>query len=63
MYFVLPLISINSIKCFFTNHIIIYIKKQDIRNLYTYVPYSRPNGWTEWADTFCGHSWVAWGGH
>ena len=23
-----------------------------------YVAYSRPNGWTEWAETFCGHSEV-----
>ena len=36
----------------------IYIIKQDIR---IYVPYSRPNGWTEWAKIFCGHSWVAGG--
>ena len=34
----------------------IYIMKQDIR---IYVPYSRPNGWTDWANIFCGHSWVA----
>ena len=34
----------------------IYIIKQDIR---IYVPYSRPNGSTEWAEIFCGHSWVA----
>ena len=32
--------------------IIIYI-------ICTYVAYSRPNGWTEWADIFCGHSWLA----
>ena len=36
----------------------IYIIKQDIR---IYVPCSRPNGWTDWADIFCGHSWVAGG--
>ena len=23
-----------------------------------YVPYSQPNGWTEWADIFCRHSWM-----
>ena len=23
--------------------------------------YSRPNGWTDWAYIFCGHSWVAGG--
>ena len=34
----------------------IYIIKQDIR---IYVPYSLPNGWTDWAKNFCGHSWVA----
>ena len=34
----------------------IYIIKQDI---HIHVAYSRPNGWTEWADIFCGHSWVA----
>ena len=27
--------------------------------MYIYVVYSRPNGWTEWADLFSGHSWVA----
>ena len=32
--------------------------KQDI---HIYVPYSRPNGWIEWDDIFCGHSWVDWG--
>ena len=26
-----------------------------------YVPYSRLNGWTDWAEIFCGHSWVAGG--
>ena len=30
--------------------------KQDI---HIYVSSGRPNGWTEWADIFCGHSWVA----
>ena len=29
--------------------IIIYMIKQDIR---IYVPYNRPNGWTEWANNF-----------
>ena len=37
---------------------VIYIIKQDIR---LYVPYSRPNGWTDWAEFFCGHLWVAGG--
>ena len=37
----------------------IYIIKQDI---YISVAYSRPHDWTEWADIFCGHSWVAAGG-
>ena len=37
---------------------LIYIIKQDIRK---YVPYSRPNGWTDWAEIFCGHSGVAGG--
>ena len=36
----------------------IYIMKQDI---HIYAAYSRPNGWTEWADIFCRHSWVAGG--
>ena len=31
---------------------IIYLIKQDIRIF----AYSRPNGWTDWADIFCGHS-------
>ena len=39
---------------------IIYIIKQDIR---IYVPYSRPNGWTDWAEIFCRHSRVAGGDH
>ena len=29
--------------------------KQDI---HIYVAYSRPNGWTDWANFFCGHSWL-----
>ena len=32
---------------------VIYIIKQDS---HIYVPYSRPNGWTDWAEIFCGHS-------
>ena len=36
---------------------IIYIEKQDIR-IYIYVAYSRPNGWADWAEFFCGNSWV-----
>ena len=35
-----------------------YIIKQDIC---IYIPYSWPNGWTEWAEIFCGQSEVAWG--
>ena len=35
------------------SYVYIYIIKQDIR---IYVPYSRPNGWTDWAEIFCGHS-------
>ena len=35
-----------------------YIIKQDIR-IYIYVAYSRPNGWTDWAEICCGHLWVA----
>ena len=31
----------------------IYIIKQDIR---IYVPYSWPNGWTDWAEILWGHS-------
>jgi len=41
---------------FLSNYI--YIIKQDIR---IYVPYGRPNGWTEWPEICCGHSWIAWG--
>ena len=40
---------------------IIYIIKQRHSYIYTYVAYSRPNGWTEWAEIFCGHAWVAGG--
>jgi len=36
--------------------IIIYKIKQDI---HIYVAYSRPNGWTEWAEFFSEHLWVA----
>ena len=25
--------------------------------MYIYM-YSLPNGWTEWAEIFCGHTWV-----
>ena len=39
---------------------IIYIIKQDIR-IYIHVAYNRSNGWTEWAEIFCGHSGVAGG--
>ena len=31
------------------------------RHSYIYVADSRSNGWIEWAEFFCGHSWVAWG--
>ena len=31
------------------------------RHSYIYVAYSRPNGWPEWNDIFCGHSCVAGG--
>ena len=34
---------------------LVYLIKQDILN---YI-FSRPNGWTEWAEIFCGHSWEA----
>ena len=36
----------------------IFIIKQDIR---IYVPYSRPNGWTDWAEILWGHSGMAGG--
>ena len=42
----------------FSDRSIIYIIKQDIR---IYVPYSRPNGWTDWAENCCGNSGVAGG--
>ena len=29
--------------------------------IYIFVAYSRPNGWTDWAEIVCGHSWVAGG--
>ena len=35
-----------------------YIIKQGIR-IIIYVTDSRPNGWTDWAEILCGHSWVA----
>ena len=38
--------------------LLIYIKKQDI-HINIYVAYSRPNGWTNWTEFFCGHSGVA----
>ena len=37
----------------------IYIIKQDVIYIYIYVACSWPNGLTEWAEFFCGHSWVA----
>ena len=27
-----------------------------------YFHYSRPTSWTEWAEIFCGHSWMPGGG-
>jgi len=41
----------------------IFIIKQDIRIYiyYIYVAYSRPNDWSDWAEFFCEHSWVAGG--
>ena len=42
------------------NFHISFIIKQDS---HIYVPYSRPNGWTDWAEIFCGHSEVAGGCH
>ena len=53
-YISVALFSIN----IHLSHTYIYIIKQDIR---IYVPYSRPNGWTDWAEIFCGHSWLAGG--
>ena len=44
--------------------IMVQLKKKRIekylnnKTKHSYVPYSRPNGWTEWAEIFCGHSWV-----
>ena len=38
---------------------LVFIIRQDIIKIY--VAYSRPNGWTKWADIFCGHSRVAGG--
>ena len=26
-----------------------------------FVAYSQPNGWTDWTEIFCGHSWLAGG--
>ena len=34
--------------------------KQDIC---IHIPYSRPNGWTEWADFVLENPWVPWGKH
>ena len=49
----------TSLKCHVSwdTHIVFffYIIKQDIR---IYVPYSRPNSCTEWAEFLCGHSGV-----
>ena len=39
---------------------LIYMIKQDIR-IFAYVTYSRLNDWTDWAQIFYGHSWVAGG--
>ena len=49
--------SLNLVSLFPNNILLLsfYIIKQDIR---IYVPYSRPNSWTEWAEFFCGHTWV-----
>jgi len=42
---------------FYDSNVNIIVKiKQDI---HIHVSYSRPNGGTEWAEIFCGDSWVA----
>jgi len=35
----------------------IYVIKQDIR-IYIYAAYGWPNNCSDWAEIFCGHSWV-----
>ena len=44
--------------CTFIASDIFYIIKQDF---HIHVEYCRPNGWTDWAEFFCGHSSVAGG--
>ena len=50
--------SKKGVTCKLSNNFTFYIIKQDS---HIYVPYSRPNGRTDWAKIFCGHSWVAGG--
>ena len=35
------------------------LSKNKTRHSYIYVAISRPNGWTDWTEFFCGHSCVA----
>ena len=51
--------SPSVIVCIDIQILTIFIIKQDI---HIYVAYSQQNGWTDWAEFFCGHSWMAGGG-
>ena len=59
------LFSIPQSKTFFRSSFVnVYIYTfNKTRHLNYHVPNSRPNSWTEWAEHFSGHSWVAWGWH
>ena len=48
----------NKHNCCYNATTLFLYNKQNTR---IYVAYSRPNGWTDWAEIFCGHSWVAGG--
>ena len=50
----------NKHNCCYNATTLFLYNKQNTR-IYIYVVYSRPNGWIDWADILCGHSWVAGG--
>ena len=42
----------------FRPKIVIYLGVRLGEDIHIYVVHSRLNGWTDWAEIVCGHSWV-----
>ena len=54
--------EIKTLKLVFLYLLISVLNIKNIKqDSHIYVPYSQPNGWTDWAEIFCGHSGVAGG--